>query len=182
MKRAWDMYVVFAAIRAEYEKEFCWNIYIFTAKSSMRKERSRIWNQTDLSLDSSAATYELYVLNLTELLLTVCKMKWFPMPQAVLRTKWDVYKEPKRTSLDKLAFWTAAHTVMIAHTMSNSSTLIASYLLAPPFSSEDLGVCLRKTWPQLQGYFLVCLRQSLWSHCPGHDLDVGAWSNSAPMR
>lgn len=125
---------------------------------------------------------ELYVLNLTELLLTICKMKWFPMPQAVLRTKWDVYKEPKCTSLDKLAFWTAAHTVMIAHTMSNSSTLIACCLLAPPFSSEDLGVCLRKTWPQLQGYFLVCLSQSLWSHCPGHDLDVGAWSNSAPMR
>lgn len=111
-------------------------------------------------------------------------MKWFPMPQAVLRSKWDVYKEPKhmRTSINlSFGLW---QTLVVAHPMSNSSTPTPSCLLAPPFSSNDHRMCLRKACPQpqLQGYFLVCLSQWQWSHFSCRDLDVGAWNKSAPMR
>lgn len=111
-------------------------------------------------------------------------MKWFPMPQAVLRSKWDVHKEPKhmRTSINlSFGLW---QTLVVAHPRSNSSTPTPSCLLAPPFSSNDHRMCLRKACPQpqLQGYFLVHLSQWQWSHFPCHDLDVGTWSKSAPMR
>lgn len=98
--------MVFAPIRAEYEQEFDWNISIFTAKGSTRIE-SRVWNQR--------FAFWFWCCHL----LALCQphwapiygLKWFPKdPQAVLRSKWDVYKEPKHESLNKLAFWTVADT------------------------------------------------------------------------